>query len=694
MRFLKIPRLGLLSKFALASIVPIVLLGLLLAHYLKSQIEDRTLSEATRAAVLIARAGIQPQLKPSDLENGLTPARMRRLTDALHAHQIRGQVVRIKIWNRALEVVYSDERRLVGKRFPLSKDALRDAYNGEIRSQVSDLTRADHAGERKYGQLLEVYVPLQFQDEGIPAGVFDVYLPYKPIAEAIDADTRTMYVLLLAGLGVLYATLFRIVAGASRRLRAQARELEHQAEELRHQADELRRHANEKEQQALHDALTGLPNRTLFHDRIGHAILAARRTQARVGVLIMDLDRFKEINDTLGHHCGDLFLKEFATRLSGSVRSSDTIARLGGDEFGLVFPEVTDVRAIQEVAEKLRQVVEQPFVLEGLPLGVEASMGLALYPDHGDDVETLLQRADVAMYVAKEARTGVEFYKSEKDGYSPERLTLVAELRRAIENRELTLHYQPKASLRTGSIESVEALVRWQHPERGLLPPDAFVPVAQHTGLIRPFTLYVLDEALKQCRAWHDEGLDLAVAVNLSMRNLLDAEFPATVGGLLAKWGVEARFLNLEMTEGTIMADPFRAMSVLRRLSDMGVRLAIDDFGTGYSSLAYLKRLTVNEIKIDRSFVMNMTNDENDAVIVRSTIDLGRNLGLEVVAEGVESQEAWAALEELGCDLAQGFYLSRPVPAEVLTSWLRERRKRPERPLRIVDGPELAAEAS
>jgi diguanylate cyclase (GGDEF)-like protein len=679
MRLFTLPRFGLLTKFALASVVPMVALGILLSQYLKRQIEDRTLAEATRAATLIARAGIQPQLHPSDLENGLTSAEIKRLDEALHAHQIRGQVARIKIWNRALEVVYSDDRRLIGKRFPLSKDALRDAYNGEVRSQVSDLQRADHANERKYGQLLEVYVPLRFREGAVPAGVFDVYLPYRPIAQAMAADTRTMYLLLLAGLVLLYGTLFRIVAGASKRLRDQADELKQQAEELRAQAEELRRRAKEKEQQALHDALTGLPNRILFHDRIGQAILAARRNNARVGVLLMDLDRFKEINDTLGHHCGDLFLKEFASRLAGHVRTSDTIARLGGDEFGLLFPEITDLQTIHQVAAKLRKAIEEPFMLQGLPLGVEASMGVALYPDHGEDVQTLLQRADVAMYVAKEARSGLEIYSPQKDEYNPTRLTLVAELRRAIENEELVLYYQPKASLQDGTIQSVEALVRWQHPQRGLLTPDAFVPIAQHTGLIRPLTFYVLDAALRQCRAWRDQGLELSVAVNLSMRNLLDSELPTNVGELLEKWGVDAGQLELEITEGTIMADPFRAMAVLRKLGDMGVRLAIDDFGTGYSSLAYLKRLSVNEIKIDRSFVMNMIKDENDAVIVRSTIDLGRNLGLKVVAEGVETEEIWSALHALGCDIAQGYYLTRPIPAERLTEWIATRAAPSER---------------
>jgi diguanylate cyclase len=314
---------------------------------------------------------------------------------------------------------------------------------------------------------------------------------------------------------------------------------------------------------------------------------------------------------------------------------------------------------------------------------MEASIGIALFPDHGSDVQSLLQRADVAMYVAKEHPAGCEVYTRERDEYSPDRLTLLTELRRGIDRGQLLLHFQPKADLRTGDIQGVEALVRWQHPERGMIPPDEFIPPAQKTGVITPLTMFVLDEALRQCRTWALQGMELCVAVNLSTRNLLDVHLPDTVGELLARWEVPARLLELEITESTILADPVRAMEILSRLDEMGIRLAIDDFGTGYSSLAYLKRLPVDELKIDKSFILGMEENENDAVIVRSTIDLGRNLGLRVVAEGVETAKAWNRLVSLGCDIAQGYYLSRPVPADQLTEWLRERAAKPrERRLR------------
>jgi diguanylate cyclase (GGDEF)-like protein/PAS domain S-box-containing protein len=447
----------------------------------------------------------------------------------------------------------------------------------------------------------------------------------------------------------------------TRKLAEEARDRAEQ--ELRHQA-ELNRH------QALHDALTGLPNRTLFADRIEQAILAAQREGSKVAVLMIDLDRFKEVNDTLGHHSGDMLLKELATRVQGALRASDSVARLSGDEFGVLLPRYRSRAALLDVVGRIRYAIEKPVVLDELPLSVEGSIGIALYPDHGEDVDLLVRRADVAMYVAKQWNSGFAFYDPKEHDFDPARLTLVGELRRALNERELVLYYQPKAALRSRQVLSVEALIRWLHPERGLVPPDAFIPVAQQTGLIKPLTLYVLDEALRQCCEWGRQGWDLSVAVNVSMRNLIDLDFPDDVAGLLAKWDADPSRLELEITESTIVADPFRSKLVLDRLNELGIRLSIDDFGTGYTSLAYLKQLPVDCIKIDRTFVMNMIGDEDDDAIVRSTIDLGRNLGLEVVAEGVESEEIWGRLNLLGCDFAQGYHLSRPIPADELASWL------------------------
>jgi histidine ammonia-lyase len=432
---------------------------------------------------------------------------------------------------------------------------------------------------------------------------------------------------------------------------------------------ELRRQSELNRHQALHDSLTGLPNRVLFQDRVRQAILSAQRDGGLLAVLVMDLDRFKEINDTLGHGYGDRFLVEAAKRLETTLRGVDSIARLGGDEFAMLL-ESTGTEQVKGATARIRSAFHEPFELQGLPLQIEASIGVAMYPSDAYDVEGLIQRADVAMYVAKHESSGWAAYDPEHDRNEPARLSLIGELRRAIDERELVLHYQPKVELRGGRVTGVEALVRWCHPTRGLLGPDTFIDAAQETSLIRPFTLYVIDEALHQCHLWADEGQTLTVAVNVSTRNLIDVDFPDQVQALLQKWDVPPDRLELEITESAIVADMFRVKTVLDRLGAMGLQLSVDDFGTGYTSLGYLRRLPITELKIDRSFVANMTSSEEDAVIVRSAIDLGRNLGLSVVAEGVEDTAVLARLEQLGCDVAQGYLMSRPVPPDELTAWL------------------------
>ncbi|HEY0583324.1 MAG TPA: EAL domain-containing protein, partial [Chloroflexota bacterium] len=389
--------------------------------------------------------------------------------------------------------------------------------------------------------------------------------------------------------------------------------------------------------QALHDSLTDLPNRVLLHDRLQQAIRAAQRSGAAVALLVMDLDRFKEVNDTFGHHTGDQLLEQLGQRLGSVLRASDTIARLGGDEFAVLLPTAT-VEDARQIAERLLQVLDEPFALGGLQLEIDASIGMALSPEHGSDADSLLRHADVAMYVAKRGATGHALYTADQDQHSPMRLAMVSELRRAIDQDELSLYFQPKVSLRDGTVTCAEALVRWTHPRHGLLGPDQFVPIAEQTGLVRPLARWVLEAALRQCNRWRQEGLDLAVAVNLSMRNLHDPEVVDTIRQLLARWGIPPARLVIEITESSLMADATRALDVLGRLRVMGVGISIDDFGTGYSSLAYLKRLPVHELKIDKSFVANLAHDDNDAAIVRSTVGLAHDLGLTVVAEGVEDQ--------------------------------------------------------
>ena len=441
---------------------------------------------------------------------------------------------------------------------------------------------------------------------------------------------------------------------------------------------ELRAQATASDKQAMrsatYDALTELPNRALLYDRLEQALHVAARDKTHLAVLVLDLDRFKEINDTLGHNNGDRVIRLVATRLRGAVREADTIARLGGDEFAIVLPALADEKDATKSAHDIQHALQAPFMIEGLKLDIQASMGIACYPEHGADPDLLLQRADVAMYVAKRNHSGLVVYSAKLDQHSSHRLMLMGELRHAIERDELVLHYQPKVNIGTGMVKDVEALVRWQHPVHGLMPPDKFIPLAESSGLINPITLWALNQSLRQCAEWRKEGHVLGVAVNLSAQLLLNLELPHIVAQALASHDVSASQLMIEITESTIMVDRDRAMEVLDRLAEMGVRLSIDDFGTGYSSLAYLSKMPVSEIKIDKSFVIDMEKDSNNAMIVRATIDLGHNLGLEVTAEGVENDVILSRLRALGCDTAQGFHLSRPLDAQSFSAWFGTRR--------------------
>jgi diguanylate cyclase (GGDEF)-like protein len=435
-------------------------------------------------------------------------------------------------------------------------------------------------------------------------------------------------------------------------------------------AARFRRVADEHERLSLHDPVTELPNRILFVDRVQQALRLAQRESTVVAVLLLDLDRFKEVNDTLGHHEGDLLLTKVAARLRSLMRASDSTARLGGDEFGICLSAVDGAKGALAAVRRIQEVLAEPFELGGIALAIEASMGVALYPEHGEDAETLIQRADIAMYLAKEATSECELYAHERDRSSPERLALIAELRDAIGAGELELHYQPKLRPDDGVVTGVEALVRWRHPLRGLIPPIDFIPIAERTGLYAPLTRWVLEEALRQAAIWSAIGVELTMAVNLSARSLLDPALPQAVADLLDCHGVDPTRLELEVTESVLVADPERARTLLGALREMGVKISLDDFGIGYCSLSYLKHLPVDTIKIDRSFVTTLDEDPADAAVVRSTITLAHNLGLTAVAEGVECEGVLRELASLGCDLAQGFHMSRPLPAAELEQWL------------------------
>jgi diguanylate cyclase (GGDEF)-like protein len=630
--------------YAAASLIPVVLLGLVLSFALAAEARDRGLAEGRAQAALVARTAVEPLLDGRSLAQPLSAAELaglRRLTDrAVGA----GHVVRLRLRDPSGRVVFSDDGSGFGG--ATEEDEVAEAVRGSVEAHLTrlntDRNDTGPAGQR----VVEVYLPLRMG--GTVVGVLEIYLPYDPIDADVSAGLRTLYLVLGAGLAALWAILAAVSASTMRRLR-------HAADRNAYLAD--------------HDTLTELPNRTLFQRRAAAAVEAARRAGGSAAIVVADLDRFKEVNDTLGHHNGDALLRQLGERLAGEVRAGDTVARLGGDEFGLVLPAVREDE-VRVLLERLRATLEREVMIDTLPLSAEASFGYALAPADGTDVETLLRRADVAMYLAKESRAGHARYDSVRDHYDAAKLALVAELRRAIEGGELVLHYQPKAWVRSGAVCAVEALVRWQHPQRGLVPPDAFLPVAEQTGLIEPLTRWVLSSALDQVRRWGAEFESLTMSVNISARNLSRPDFADTVLTALDTAGVPAHRLVLEITETALLADPETAAKVLGRVAAVGVRVSIDDFGQGHTSLGYLSTLPLHELKIDKSFVADLPVNHGHAAIVRSIVELGHNLGLHVVAEGVETDQILDVLASVDCDIAQGYLLARPMPPDQLPGWL------------------------
>jgi diguanylate cyclase (GGDEF)-like protein len=644
---------SLLVKFAALSFVLITLLGVVLCAQLSSTIRQRSRVTSEKSARQLVDFVAHLSTSGVSIDAGGTPTVEQALIlkRSFDTYSKQGLVAGVDAWLPNGMVAYSDDATVVGQRIA-EPAGIRGALIGDGSSEVVRHSANRHLSEviRDHGPMLVVYAPIRFGNAPVLAAVA-LYMPYAPVEQGIAQDIRTTMILVVIVLGILYLGLFHLVWQASRR---------------------LRRTANLNEELANHDSLTGLPNRSLLQDRVAQALAASARSGRYPSLLLLDLDRFKEINDTLGHHHGDLLLQEVGKRLQRSLRAGDTVARLGGDEFVVLLPDLPSPHSALITAEKLLAELSQPFVLEDVTLDVEGSFGLAVYPDHGDDFSSLLQHADVAMYAAKETHAGVCLYERNQDANSPRRLALLGELRQAIaDDDQLLLHYQPKVQVDTGEVTGVEALLRWNHPKHGLLGPMEFIPAAERTGLIRPLTIKVLETALAQVRAWIDEGLpSMRMAVNISTRCLLEVDFAEQVARLLADARVPATLLELEITESTIMTDPEHAMEVLVRLAESGVSLAIDDFGTGYSSLSYLKRLPVHQLKIDRSFVMDMELGASDEAIVRSSVDLARNLGLDVVAEGVETEQTWQQLADLGCDQAQGFFFARPMPAADIPGWL------------------------
>jgi diguanylate cyclase (GGDEF)-like protein len=538
---------------------------------------------------------------------------------------------------------------MIGRRLPISP-ALERALGGHTQIEVIPSARdAGDAPGQTSDEVMETHVPLTQVGAPRPIGAAELTLDFAPVQTEIARQKWRLALTICAGLVVLFGLLLSAGEAASRR---------------------LRRQVDHNRLLALHDPLTGLPNRTLFFDRVAQCGKERRRVAEAAAVMVLDLDRFKEVNDTLGHRTGDLVLAEVARRLSSRLRHSDTLARLGGDEFAVLLPAVDGVAGATKVVAGLHAALTAPFVFDGVSLTVEASIGVSLIPDHGSDPDVLIERADVSMYTAKSSGSGYAIYDPFTDRQDRDQRALAGDLRRAIGHGELRLYYQPKAELATRRIRSVEALVRWQHPDRGLLGADAFIPLAESTGLIRQLTFWVLDEAMRQCREWADRGKALKVAVNLSQESLLDETMPAEIALALERHQIPAKALEIEITESALVADLDAASDTLKKLHAMGVSISIDDYGTGYSSLSHLRGLPVTCIKIDRSFVSGMLTQSKNATIVRSTIALARDLHMGVVAEGVETQEEWNALAELGCQVAQGYLISRPRPGADLLAWI------------------------
>jgi len=592
----------------------------------------------------LAETAIEPLLTGQPLSEGLTSNELSSLQRLVARSVNANGMLRVRLRDLHGRVVFSDD----GSGFTDEPDhhALEAAAGEDVAELTHVNSDSNDNGERGVAAV-EVYRELLAGTPPHPVGVLEVYLPYSPIESDVTAGLDTLYRTLQIGLALMWLALFAVSVSVTRGLRRQVALITFMAE---------------------HDPLTDLANRRLFLKRAHLAVAEAVLNQTAVAIAIIDLDRFKEINDSLGHDRGDRVLIELAGRLKETVRGRDTVARLGGDEFGLILHHVPDAAS---VLARLRGVLDHDVEIDGLPLAIEASIGFVVAPDDGCDVDELLQRADVALYVAKTKQIDVVRYDPRDDHYDADNLGLVSELRRGIDAGELVLHYQPKTQIVDGRVEAVEALVRWQHPVLGMLAPDRFIPLAEKTDLMDKLTAWVLTAALTEIRDLGPLGAHLSVAVNVSARNLARADFADLVVETLDRLCVPAGRLVVEITETALLTDPVRAASVLAALAAAGINVSLDDFGCGQTSLGYLSVLPVHELKIDRSFVSDMITNKGHDAIVRSIVDLGHNLGLRVVGEGVETNAVLLRLRSAGCDVAQGYLLARPMPVDRLVTWLR-----------------------
>jgi diguanylate cyclase (GGDEF)-like protein len=612
-------------------------------------VRQHAISQAESSAVFhsrfVVRSVLGDRLRPGDFTRPVGAKRTALLDGVVRSDILVGDSRGLELYGRDGRVTYSTSRNQVGTIPPDAAKARSTLANGNVAKTVEVMD-----GHK----VLKVFVPVPFVGSDEPAGVLALAQDYGPITQAGRKGLLPVIGVLQLVLLTLYISLFPLLRQVTARLRGQVEQIE---------------------KLALYDALTGLANRRLFQDRLEQAFLHAQRNGTGFALMLLDLDRFKEINDTLGHQTGDAVLERLASRLTSVARASDTVARLGGDEFALVLQGAQDSASALFVAERIRRTLDEPFVIDEFSLQLETSIGIALFPRHGEDAEQLLKRADIALYASKDSHAPV-VYAAEHDQHSADGLGLVAQIRKAIENGELVVHYQPEVDLATGETRRVEALVRWEHPDRGFLLPESFIPLARQSALVRPITRHVLDVALGQCRSWQDDGIDVGVAVNVAGRDLADSRFEGEVAEALRRWKLAPELLELEIPESAIMSEGDRIHQMLERLSARGVRIAVDDFGSGYASLGRLKQLPVDVLKIDESFVQNIGTDGEDDAIVRSTVELAHSLGIAVVGEGVENDDVLQRLRALGCDLGQGFCLARPAAADDVTEWLLGRKSR------------------
>jgi diguanylate cyclase (GGDEF)-like protein len=631
--------------YAAISLVPVVLLGLLLAASYRAEAARRGVEEGRALATLVATTAVEPLLDGTDLRDGLPSTvdlALRRIATNAIAD---GTLERMRLRDLDGRIIFSDDALGEGT-LDADEEAL-EAAQGTVEAHVTRLNGDSAATGNASELVVEVYRPLTGGPVGTRVGVLEIYLPYEPIRAEIARGLPALYRDLAVGLTGLYLVLAGLSYVTTSRVRQQARNNAYLAE---------------------HDQLTGLLNRRMFEE---HVARIGTRHNRHAAVAVLDLDRFKEVNDTIGHHGGDEMIVRLGARLLAGLGPDSVVARLGGDEFGVILLGVLDEDEARSALTSLRTLVSEPLTIAGVPLNTEVSIGYVLSPQDGEGAE-LLQRADIAMYSAKAAHTGVVRYDVRHDHYDGDRLALVGELRGALQADELVLHYQPTLHLHDDEVRTVEALVRWNHPRHGLLYPDAFLPAAEQTSLIDTLTDWVLAAALAQLGRWDALGSSVDVAVNVSARNLTSPGFTERVLAAVTASGLPPSRLLLEVTETALFTDVERAMTELRRLNAAGIRISLDDFGQGQTSLSYLAQLPLTELKIDRAFVSSMLTDPSNGAIVRSVIELAHNLGILVVAEGVEDPSTLDALRGLRCDVAQGYVLARPMPAAALPAWLIE----------------------